>query len=39
MSKYADPEMAAGMEEMTGDNPIFDTKRMIYGGFSMLVDV
>lgn len=36
---FADPEMGVGIEEMTGDNPIFDTKRMVYGGFSILVDV
>lgn len=36
---YADPEMGVGMEEMTGDNPIFDTKQLVYGGFSIVVDV
>lgn len=35
---FADPEMCAGMDEMTGDDPVFDTKRMVYGGFSILVD-
>ena len=31
----ADPELGAGM----GDKPLFDYKRMVYGGFKILVDV
>jgi uncharacterized protein YbaA (DUF1428 family) len=32
----ADPELAAMME---GKNPPFDYKRMVYGGFKLLVDL
>ncbi|MBC7898514.1 MAG: DUF1428 domain-containing protein [Saprospiraceae bacterium] len=35
----ADPELGAGMEDMSGDDPMFDMKRMIYGGFRVLVNV
>lgn len=31
----ADPELSAGM----GDKPLFDYKRMVYGGFKILVDL
>ncbi len=34
----ADPEMAAMMPEK-GEKPIFDYKRMVYGGFKVLVDL
>jgi len=36
---FDDPAMGAGMEEMDSTNPIFDMKRMVYGGFKILVDV
>ncbi len=33
-------KMMAEMEEQSKDNPMpFDGKRMIYGGFSMILDV
>lgn len=35
----ADTEMGAEMEAMSGDGPIFDLKRMVYGGFRILVDL
>ncbi|HEX6124689.1 MAG TPA: DUF1428 domain-containing protein [Pyrinomonadaceae bacterium] len=33
---FADPELGAGME---GHKPPFDYKRMVYGGFKVLVDL
>jgi len=36
---FGDPEMGVGMEEMDSKNPIFNMKRMVYGGFKILVDV
>ena len=32
---FSDPELGA----MMGDKPIFDVKRMVYGGFKILVDL
>jgi len=35
---FADPEMAAIMPKK-GEKPIFDYKRMVYGGFKVLVNL
>ncbi len=35
---FADPEMTAMMPKK-GEKPIFDYKRMVYGGFKILVDL
>lgn len=35
---FADPEMTAMMPKK-GEKPLFDYKRMVYGGFKVLVDL